>query len=265
MIESVANAKIKQLISWRDQSKQRRQDKVFLAEGIKLFLEAPIELIQSVYLTKQALDMLQQDNKLQCSGYELVSEAVYAKITDEKNPQGILTVLAQPDRQSLLDSHDEWPAQPFFLLLENLQDPGNLGTILRTAEAAGVHEIILSKDSADLYNPKVVRATMGSIFRLPCFYVDSIPEAIRVLARRRVTVAAAELAGSIAYDQGDYWGACAFVIGNEAKGLSPETLEAASLRIRIPMCGAVESLNAAMAAGILMYEACRQRNQVKVC
>ena len=148
-----------------------------------------------------------------------------------------------------------------FMVLEELQDPGNLGTILRTGEGAGVTGIILSKGCVDIYNSKVIRSTMGTVFRVPFMYTEDLPGTINKI-KETCTVYAAYLKGSrYAYDECDYVKGTAFVIGNEAKGLTEEIAELADERIIIPMQGQVESLNAAVAASILMYEGYRQRRQ----
>ena len=148
---------------------------------------------------------------------------------------------------------------PHVIVLDNLQDPGNLGTIFRTAEAAGATGILLSSDSVDVYNPKVIRSTMGAVFRMPFFYVKDLPAAVKSLSSQGIRTYAAHLNGKNVYDEEDYTEGCAFLIGNEGNGLTAETAKLADTYIRIPMGGQLESLNAAMAAGILMYEASRQR------
>ena len=153
------------------------------------------------------------------------------------------------------------PAKAHVLVLDNLQDPGNLGTIFRTAEAAGVTGIILSSDCVDIYNPKVVRSTMGAVLRMPFLYVEDLPGAIGELKKEGILVYAAHLAGERAYDEEDYTTGCAFLIGNEGNGLRDEVAACADRRILIPMCGRAESLNAAVAAAVLMFEAGRQRRK----
>lgn len=147
------------------------------------------------------------------------------------------------------------------LVLDNLQDPGNLGTIFRTAEAAGVTGIILSKDSVDIYNPKVIRSTMGAIFRMPFVYVEKLTDTIEELKAHQIQVYAAHLDGKNAYDEECYLNGTAYLIGNEGNGLRQEVADCADTWIRIPMLGQAESLNAAVAASILMFEAARQRRK----
>ena len=150
---------------------------------------------------------------------------------------------------------------PLFLILENLQDPGNLGTIMRTAEGAGASGIIMSSDTVDIYNPKTIRSTMGSIYRVPFFYAEDIRETVRQIQQKGIGIYAAHLHGEKYYDEYDYRRPAAFLIGNEGNGLTEETAKLADTCIRIPMAGQLESLNAAVASALLMYEAARQRRR----
>lgn len=260
MITSTANGRIKQVVQWQRSAKERRRDDVFLTEGVKMFEEAPEELIRQVYIIEDTLDKVQGQpeimEKLRRVGYEIVSEGVFRRISDTQTPQGILTVLSQQhyNPKKLLQAEN-----PLFILLEDLQDPGNLGTILRTGEGAGVTGVIMTKNTVDIYNPKTIRATMGSIYRVPYLYVDSLPDVIKCLHNAGVKTFAAHLRGEDYYDGFSFQGGTAFLIGNEGKGLQKQTADAASHYLKIPMEGRVESLNAAIAATLLMYEAHRQR------
>lgn len=148
---------------------------------------------------------------------------------------------------------------PHLMILDNLQDPGNLGTIFRTAEAAGVTGIIMSRDCVDIYNPKTIRSTMGALYRMPFVYVEDLRETIHTLKEKSIKSYAAHLDGKNTYDKEDYRQGTAFLIGNEGNGLREEIAQCADTWIRIPMCGQVESLNAAVAATVLMFEVSRQR------
>lgn len=152
-------------------------------------------------------------------------------------------------------------SRPLVIILENLQDPGNLGTIVRTAEGAGVTGILLSADCVDIYNPKVIRSTMGSIYRVPFCYSRDLHADLARLKRQGVRLYAAHLKGRDFYDRFGYCDASGFLIGNESRGLTEETAALADTFVQIPMCGQVESLNAAVAASVLMYEANRQRRR----
>jgi TrmH family RNA methyltransferase len=149
-----------------------------------------------------------------------------------------------------------------YMILDGLQDPGNLGTVFRTAEAAGAAGVIMSRGTVSIYNPKSIRSTMGTLFRMPFIYADDLCEVIADLKERGVRVYAAHLHGAVDYTACDYRGASAFVIGNEGAGVSDAVAGASDSCLYIPMEGEVESLNAAVAASVLMYEAHRQRRSL---
>lgn len=260
MITSVANPRVKQVVLWQTKSKERKKDKVFLAEGMKMFEEAPKAWVREVYIEETVLEKLDRVSsiykKLEMLGYETVSAEVFKKMSDTQTPQGILTVLTQPkyEVEALLQVQN-----PLFVLLEDLQDPGNLGTIIRTGEGAGVSGIFLSKNTVDIFNPKTIRSTMGSIYRVPFLYVEDMEDTIISLHNAKIKTYAAHLAGKDYYDSFDFQKGTAFLIGNEGNGLKKSTADAAFAYLKIPMEGCVESLNAAIATSLLMYEAHRQR------
>lgn len=261
MITSMTNPKVKQVVLWRTKARQRREDGVFLAEGWKMFDEAPEEWVREIYISETVLDKKGEHpdswEKLDRLGCEVVSEEVMAKMSDTQTPQGILLILSCPQH-----SADEILKVPngLFLVLEDIQDPGNLGTILRTSEGAGVSGIFLSKGTADIFNPKTVRSTMGSIYRIPFIYTDDLQEIMQKLKNNGVHSFAAHLAGQEYYTGQAFTGPTAFLIGNEGKGLSEELAKQADSYVKIPMEGKLESLNAAVAAALLIYEAKRQRS-----
>lgn len=260
MITSPSNAKVKQVVQWQNKAGERREAGIFLAEGFKLFREAPEDSIREVYLSEGAMERLETDSslmeKLKRIGYETVSGEVFQKMSDTNTPQGILCVVRRPEYtlNQLLNT----PA-PLLVVLENLQDPGNLGTILRTGEGAGITGVILGRETVDIFNPKTIRATMGSIFRVPFVRVEDLVRTIGVIRERGVKTYAAHLSGRSCYDGFSFQGGTAFLIGNEGNGLSAEITALADGLLRIPMEGRVESLNAAVAASLLIYEAHRQR------
>ena len=261
MITSTSNAKVKQVVLWQKKAKERREARVFLAEGLKMFDEAPADWIRETYLTESALEKvtLRPDakEKLESAPWELVSEEIMEKMADTQTPQGILTVLKCPEY-----SQEELLERPkgLFLVLEDLQDPGNLGTIMRTSEGAGVTAVIMNKKTVDIFNPKTVRATMGSIYRIPFLQVENLPDFLLKMKEKGIGIHAAHLAGTTYYAGTSFRKATAFLIGNEGNGLSKELAEMADSLIRIPMEGKLESLNAAVAATLLIYEAKRQRD-----
>lgn len=261
MITSPGNSRIKSVVHMRQKAKARKEADAFLTEGIKMFLEAPVSRIREVYVSEafSCPDAVQNQavmEKLQTVPAEYVSREVFAKISDTCSPQGILCVMQayHYTLDDLLHSRN-----PLLLLAEDIQDPGNLGTMLRTGEGAGIDGMILSRDTVDIYNPKTIRATMGSVYRVPFLYADDLHEAMRRLQKCGIQIYAAHLKGEMPYDACDYTGGSAFLIGNEGNGLKKETAELADCYMKIPMAGEVESLNAGIASAILMYEATRQR------
>ena len=258
MITSTSNARVKELVQLQKKSKVRNEQGVFLVEGVKMYQEIPQEQLVKVYVSetfadkqKEEINRLKDRRKL-----EYLSDHVFQYVSDTKTPQGILCVVRQSTYclEDILEAEDA-----HLLVLDNLQDPGNLGTILRTAEGAGVTGIIISKESVDIYNPKVIRSTMGSIYRVPFVYVEDLKEAIAKVKAHGIFTYAAHLDGKNSYDKEDYTKKTAFLIGNEGNGLRKEIADLADTWIRIPMQGQVESLNAAIATSVLKFETARQR------
>ncbi len=256
MITSTANRQVKNIIQLMQKAKERQSRNVFLAEGIRLFQEIPEENLQNVYVSESFLLKKENREKLNDINYETVSDAVFRRISDTQTPQGILCIVRRPEYElcDMIKGN-----KTLLLVLEGIQDPGNLGTMFRTGEGAGVTGIILNS-CVDLFSPKTVRSTMGSICRVPFYITRDLPETLRILKEQGIPLYAAHLKGQKNYDEFDYRGAAAFLIGSEANGLTDQTAQQADVCFRIPMCGKLESLNAAIAAGILMYEANRQRN-----
>ncbi len=269
MITSTANARIRELVRMKKNSKERSAKDSFLVEGPKMFSEIPPELLREVYVSESyrasMSDGKRGQNRSENTGkrsgaetsFEVVSDSVFQYLSDTKNPQGILAVV----KQLHYKVEDLAGESPLIIVLENVQDPGNLGTILRTAEAAGVTGILLSEGCADIYNPKVTRSTMGSIFRVPFVYTGDLPGALAQLQKWGVKLFAAHLQGSEDLYSQDFGGPSAFLIGNESRGLTPQTAALADKAVRIAMSGQVESLNAAVASAVMMFEAKRQRTQ----
>ena len=259
MITSISNAQVKQVCAYVQKAKERRKDGIFVVEGRKMFEEAPAERIYKVYATQSFCDKHTDDDigaKLFATGCELVSDEVFAKMSDTKTPQGVLCLVKwlQYTLEDLLAA-----SKGVFVVLEDLQDPGNLGTIIRTGEGAGISGVIMTRETVDIFNPKTIRATMGSIYRVPFVYVEDIAEAIGALKAAGIAVYAAHLKGQKFYDAFDYTKGSAFLIGNEGNGLKEQTANMADTYVKIPMAGQVESLNAAIATTLFMYEAARQR------
>ena len=236
--------------------KGRDKEGCFVAEGPKVVSDLMEILKPKMFFATQGwIDSNPQiDNDI-----VVVTDDELRKISFLQHPQGVLAVFPMLVSQPKCDFDDS----SLYIALDGVQDPGNLGTILRTGEGAGIDGVIMTKETADLFNPKVIRATMGSIYRMPYLYVDDILTCIEELKSRDIAVYAAHLDDSVCYDVPDYKKGTAFLIGNEGNGLKKETADKASQYIKIPMQGQVESLNAAIATSILMYEAAKQRNNAK--
>lgn len=254
MITSTSNQKIKNLIKCMKNAKERKKQDIFLVEGIRMFVEIPKEMHVETYVTQSFYE--KHKELFYDISYEVVTEHIMEMISDTKTPQGVVSIVKRYHYEKDEVCGGDFP---LIMALENIQDPGNLGTIIRTAEGAGVTGVIMSSDTVDIYNPKVVRATMGSIFRLPFSYVENLTEYIETLNRKNYRTYSAHLQGKSFYDY-DYQNPTVFCIGNEGNGLSEELSNITNHKIKIPMQGKVESLNAATASTVLMYEAMRQRS-----
>ncbi|MDO4600141.1 MAG: RNA methyltransferase [[Ruminococcus] gnavus] len=270
MITSTSNQRIKELSQIQKKSKVRSREGVFVAEGIRMVRETPYDRLINLYFSesfekkygKEVLDAISggdsQIREQLRKKTEILSDPVFSYVSDTKTPQGVLAVVRQ--MEYTLEQMTEGVV-PHLMILDNLQDPGNLGTIFRTAEAAGVTGIVMSRDCVDIYNPKTIRSTMGALYRMPFVYVEDLRETILSLKEKKIRSYAAHLDGKNTYDKEDYRKGTAFLIGNEGNGLRKEIADCADTWIRIPMCGQVESLNAAVAATVLMFEVSRQRRE----
>lgn len=260
MISSESNGQIKELVKLQKQARFRKKRAVFVVEGLKMVQEAArYGKLQKIYLSEDLYEEVEKKDLfdlLAVYDYEIISDTVFQKVSDTITPQGVLGLVSIPQysMKEILQSQ-----KPYYLLLDDIRDPGNLGTMIRTAEGAGMSAVILSHGSVDLFNPKVVRSTMGSIFRMPYCYVESLPETIRQIRNQGCRVYATAMEGSVAYDEPDYTTGAAVVIGNEANGISDAVFHEMPINIRIPMEGHLESLNAAISAAVIMYEIHRQR------
>ena len=191
VITSTSNEQIKKLIQLKEKSKVRKTTGTFTVEGKKMFVEIPAEDLVSVYVSETFLKEngeLVKDKK-----YQIVSDQVFKKISDTVTPQGIVAVVKQKSYSIDYIIEKRNKEKSCIVVLDRLQDPGNMGTIVRTGEAAGISGIIMSKDSADIYNPKVIRSTMGSIFRVPFSIVDDLAAAVDTLKDNGITTYAAHL------------------------------------------------------------------------
>ncbi len=258
VISSKDNETIKQIRKLKDK-KYRDQNKEFIIEGIKLLKEAIQEKvkIKTIVVCDDCEKNGTLDKKLlyEMAKYNCiyVTEKVFNILTDVSNPQGVLAVVEKNNDINNINFDDD-----LILILDNLQDPGNLGTIIRTLDSVNLKQIIVSKGSSDVYNPKVVRSTMGAIFRVKVLESENLQETIKEIKKHKFKILATDLnTNSSIYDE--KYSKCAIIIGNEANGVSKEILSLADKKIKIPMLGKTESLNASVATGIILYEYVRQK------
>ncbi len=258
MISSISNQQVKEITKLQKQPKYRKASSLFIAEGFKMLKEAAENgCLVKTYISEFVLEKKYESLEWLCKEfpYETVSDQVFRQLSGTVTTQGILGIVKQPS-YSITDILDD--KKHIWLLLDDIRDPGNLGTIMRTAEGAGMSAVIMGKGTADLFNPKTVRSTMGAIFRMPFVYVDDITEIIKQIKDNGYSVYGTAMKGSITYDMADYTKGAGIVIGNEANGIQDSVLECITGSINIPMDGKLESLNAAVAAAVVMYEAARQ-------
>ncbi|MBR2122606.1 MAG: RNA methyltransferase [Lachnospiraceae bacterium] len=262
-ITSAANADIKRLVTYRDKAKARRKDGLFLIEGTRLFLDTPEQYIREIYTASSFVPdagIQEKIRRLTDTGVPAatVSDDVFRHVCDTVTPQGILCTASLPEA-GIQDMLEE---MPLILILDGIQDPGNLGTIFRSAAAAGATGIIMSRDTADITGPKAVRSTMSAIFRTPFYYTEDLTGEISLLKERGIRVFAAAADKEHIYSRMPWNTPCAVIIGNEGNGISDKVMAAADCPVSIPMRKDVESLNAAVAASILLFEAARWREEL---
>ena len=250
IIESNQNKIIKEVNSLKAK-KERDKTGLFILEGKRLVDEIP-----NSWEIKYLLKAESYSEDINFENVYTVKDSLFEKISETVNPQGILAVCHIKEFDV---TNVDYSNSPFFVVLENVTDPGNMGTLIRTADAAGADGIFLSKGCVDIYNPKVIRATMGSIFHLPIYRNLNLMDSMEDFKNNNVKTLAAHLKGTSTPYKVDMTTACAVIIGNEANGLSDEISEMASDLVKIPMPGKAESMNAGIAGGILIYEAVRQR------
>jgi TrmH family RNA methyltransferase len=242
-------------------AKYRCQEQLFVVEGLYL--------VESVLRSCEALENNRINFVVYCKPFPLVDQLKargteclkvtskqFSEISQVETPQGILAVvkIKQNKLENLFCQNN-----PLIVYCLEVQDPGNLGTIIRSADAAGAAGVILSKGTVDLYNPKVVRSTMGSIFHLPIVQVEDNKATILLLKSKKIKIIGTSLNAPKPYFNEDYNLPAAVLVGNEGAGISEEILSLCDKTVKIPMLGKAESLNAAVSAAIIMYEAVRQR------
>ena len=244
--ERITSVKNPRILAWRSlkDPKGRRAHEAFLVEGIRMTAEALASSFPLKALLIQDGHPVPEDLPENTPVF-LLPDHVMAAVCDTKTPQGIAAVLENRTRP---------PEGNRLIALDGLQDPGNVGTILRTADAAGFGGVILSPDCADVFSPKVLRATMGSIFRIGLAFPQDLAGYLENLKRSGCSVLSSQLDGSPFYERQNVGEKLVLVVGNEGNGVSDAVRRVATHHLRLPMRGGAESLNAAVAAGIMMYE-----------
>lgn len=257
MLTSLQNPLVKQLRKLRS-AKERQEQGVFLLEGTHLIQEAcranyPLETVCCTLEWQNSHQLLWEQVTQQANRREIVSAEVLKAIATTVEPDG---VVATVHRRS---HHVQIPYSGITLALENVQDPGNVGTIIRTATAAGASGLWLSADSVDMYNPKVLRATAGQWFRLPIAVSPDLRTTIQECQQAGMQVVATLAEAQLTYWEVDWLRPSLILLGNEGAGLSAATVAQSDLCVKIPQSPEVESLNVAIAAALMLYEAQRQQ------
>ena len=258
VISSKDNEIVKSIRKLKEK-KYRDIENCYVIEGIKLIKEAINEnaKIKEIVVCEECINSgeIDKDTLYEIAKYNViyVTEKVFNAITDVKTPQGILAVIEKKALNKQIDY-----SQDVIIALDGVQDPGNMGTILRTVDSANLNQIIVSKDSADCYNPKVVRSTMGAIFRVNIIEVDNLKETLEAVKKNKFKVMVTALDTNESIYSVNYNNKV-IVIGNESNGVSKEVQAIADEKVKIPMLGKTESLNASVATGIMIYEYVRRR------
>lgn len=262
IITSKDNENIKSIKKLKER-KYRDLNNEYIIEGIKILKEAIQEkaVIKKIVICEECLANNIIDEKLlyEIAKYDClyVSKKIFEGLTDVSKPQGILAVVEKNNKKDINYNED------IIVALDGLQDPGNLGTILRTLDSANLSQVVVSKDTVDAYNSKVVRSTMGAIFRVNIVEAENLKETLKEMKRHKYKVMCTDLTASKNIYEIDY-NKKILVIGNEANGISKELLDMADEKIIIPMLGKTESLNASVATSIIVYEYVRRKIGIRI-
>jgi TrmH family RNA methyltransferase len=260
-ISSSKNTFIKDVKSLKSR-KHREAKNMYFIEGIRFVQEALKEnvKIDKIFVSENleyingGKEILKNINEKQLN-YFVLPHKLFKEISDTDNPQGILAQI-EMKKYSLEDIVN---ANNFLVILDAIQDPGNMGTIIRTADAAGATGVILSEGCVDVYNPKVLRSTMGSIFHIPIYNSSDILMDLNYIKEKKIMLCASHLEGKTAYYNLGNADNIAVVIGNEARGIRDDIKDISDILVKIPMKGKAESLNASIAAGLLIFEIMKKR------
>ena len=238
------------------EKKYRDEFKEYVIEGIKIVQEAIQEnaKIKQIVIVEEKEELIKIAEKYETI---LVPQNIFNQITEVKNPQGILAVIEKENEEEKIDYNEE-----IIVALDDLQDPGNIGTILRTVDSVGLKQILISKNTVDCYNPKVVRSTMGAIFRVKLIECENLAQTLEQAKSKKYDIMVTSLEAKKTIYEAQYMKKI-IVIGNEANGVSEEIKKIANEQVIIPMLGKTESLNASIACGVILYEYVRQKIEAK--
>ena len=257
ILSSAQNPKVKKVIALQQKSSERRKEGLFVVEGqreLSHCLEAGYEL-DTVFLCPSLwVDSFIDNLKITCPCFE-VTPNVYEKMAYRGGTEGVLALVKA--RKLMLEDL-VLPDNPLIVVLESVEKPGNLGAILRSADASAADAVIVCDPLTDVYNPNLIRSSIGAIFSVPCVACTSA-DCIRFLKERQIQILTAQLQDSHLYYDTDMRCATAIVMGTESTGLTEQWRQAADAHIRIPMLGQLDSLNVSVSAAILLFEAVRQR------
>ena len=252
-IDSKNNETIKWLKKLQVKSKVRTSEGLYIVEGYKQIRELKEDRIHTLVVSDKK--DVQEFKILETVNIIMVDKKLFNEISTDPTPQGVLAVVK-------MQQHDfyqtDLSSQGIYLAIDSIQDPGNMGTMVRLCDAVGAKGIITNKTTVDLYNPKVVKSTMGSLEHINVYVVDDLVEALGHLKKLGIKSYGSYLDDSKFHFDYEYSGGVCFVIGNEGKGISEDIINAVDFKVKIPMPGQAESLNASVAASVLVYEALRQ-------
>lgn len=256
IIKSLQNEKIKNIVKLRDSNRERKSAGLFIVEGyreISLALKAGVEIENLFYCQ----DYIKRELAVDEEKLIEVDKKVFQKISGRENPDGFLATAKIKEKKL---SNIKLSAKPLLIILEAVEKPGNLGAILRTADAAGADAVIINDPKVDIYNSNSIRASQGTVFTVPAA-VSSVEETIEFLRKNKIKIFATTPAAKKEYTKVDFTSGCAIIMGAEDKGLNESWLKAADEKIKIKMRGQIDSLNVSVSTAVVLFEALRQRGK----
>ena len=258
IISSKDNELVKNIKKLKDK-KYRDLENVYIVEGIKMVKEAILEnaSIKQIIICDdcEKSDLISKEMMYEIAKYDCiyVTNKIFKYITEVQTPQGVMAIIEKNNKDKEINYNED-----IIVALDDIQDPGNLGTILRTVDSIGLSQILVSKGTADPYNPKVVRSTMGAIYRVKVIECDNLKETLKEIKKNKFKILVTSLDDSKSVYDIKYYKKV-IIIGNEANGVEEEIVKLADEKIKIPMLGKTESLNASVATGVVLYEYVRQK------